>query len=93
MAFARTIRESHVAAHVIDANIRQNPRIDDIYQGLTWRLARQPELGYRVPNTNPETYVVHSYHWGVVAVVVAYQFKDDLVHIIDLQVTPYAGDE
>ena len=88
MAFARTVREEHPARTTIDQEIATNPRLNDIYDGLKWRLARDPDIGYRVPRTNPQTYVVHSYHWDVAAVVAAYRFDDDMVEIIDVQVAP-----
>ena len=44
-------------------------------------------MGYAVPRTNPQTYVVHSYHWNIgAAVVVAYHFNDDQVEILDVKV-------
>jgi hypothetical protein len=86
MAFARTIIESPVAQRTIDDEIRRRPRLIDIYDGIKWRLARQPEIGYRVPKTVPPTYVVHSYHWGIAAVIVAYHFDEDQVEFLDVKV-------
>lgn len=86
MAFERTIIESHVAQKYIDNEIRKLPRLIDIYDGIKWRLARQPEVGYRVPRTEPPTYVVHSWHWNIAAVVVAYHFNDDQVEILDIKI-------
>ena len=86
MAFARTVLESHVAAKIIDNEIKKIPRLIDIYDGIKWRLARQPEIGYPVPRTNPQTYVIHSYHWEIAAVVVAYHFNENQVEILDVRV-------
>jgi hypothetical protein len=86
MAFARTIIESHIAVKTIDEEIKKVPRLIDIYDGIKWRLARQPEGGYRVPKTKPQTWVIHSYHWGIAAVVVAYHFDDDQVEILVVKV-------
>jgi hypothetical protein len=63
MAFARTVVESHVAQQVIDTEIHRDPRLNDLYEGLKWRLARQPEVGYPIPQMTPPAYVIHSYHW------------------------------
>jgi hypothetical protein len=90
MAFARTIVESHDAQRVIDQEIARDARLSDIYDGLKWRLARQPEIGYRVPKTSPQTYVTHSYHWNTSAIVAAYRFDEDRVEILGLQVIPYS---
>lgn len=89
MAFERTVIESHLAQRTIDQEIKKIPRLIDIYDGLKWRLARQPEMGYPVPKTKPVTYVVHSYHWGIAAVIVAYHFNDDQVEILDVRVEVY----
>ena len=86
MAFARTVVESHLAAKTIDSEIKKIPRLLDIYDGIKWRLAREPDIGYRVPKTNPQTYVIHSYHWGVAAIVVAYHFNEDQVEILDVKI-------
>ena len=88
MAFARTVIESPDAQRWIDeARGRDRPdRLTDIYEGLKWRLARQPEVGYRLPKVEPDTYVVHSFHWNVAAIVAVYRFDADDVHIIDLNI-------
>ena len=88
MAFARTVIESPNAERCIDdVRCQGSPdRLTDIYEGLKWRLARQPEVGYRLPTVKPDTYVVHSYHWNVAAIVAVYRFDADAVHIIDLNI-------
>ena len=85
MAFAREIIESHDAASVIDNEIKRNPKLDDFWEGFKWRLARGPEMGYRVPSTDPTTHVTHFYHWGVAGIVVAYRFSEDRVEILNLK--------
>lgn len=87
MAFARTIRESRIAEQTIDNEIKKTPRLNDVYEGVKWLLARSPETGYAVPRTDPQTYVIHSYHWNIGAsVVIAYHFDDDQVEILDVKV-------
>ena len=86
MAFAREIIESHDAASAIDNEIKCNPKLADFWEGLKWRLARGAETGYRVPRTHPPTYVIHSYHWGVAGIVVAYRFSEDQVDILNLRI-------
>ena len=89
MAFARTVVEGHVAAHVIDNEIKRYPRLPDIYEGVKWRLAREPDIGYRAERSNPDTYVIHSYHWNAgFAVTVAYHFNSEQVEILDVRVVP-----
>lgn len=90
MAFARTVIESPEAAKVIDNEIKEIPRLADIYEGLKWRLARGPDIGYPIPKTNPQLYVTHSYHWNTAAITVAYQFDDDQVEVLAVKVLPVA---
>jgi hypothetical protein len=89
MAFAREIVESHVAERLVDEEIRANPEFSDFYDGLKWRLAREPDIGYPVPKTNPQTYVIHSYHWSVAAIVIAYRFDENQVEILNLRIIPH----
>lgn len=91
MAFARTIVESHDAEQTVDQEIKGNPHFSDFYEGLKWRLAREPDIGYRVPETDPQTYVVHSYHWSVAAIIVAYRFDDNQVEILNLRIIPHTA--
>jgi hypothetical protein len=86
MAFAREIIESHDAASFIDNEIKRNPKLADFWEGVKWRLARGPEMGYRAPRTHPQTYVIHSYHWGVAGIVVTYRFSEDQVEILNLKI-------
>lgn len=86
MAFAREIVESHDAQQVIDNEIAHNPRLSDFWDGYKWFLARGPEHGYHVPHTNPETHVIHFYHWHVGAIVVAYRFDENQVEILNLRI-------
>ena len=43
MAFERTVIESHIAQHTIDEQIKKIQRLIDIYDGIKWRLARDPD--------------------------------------------------
>lgn len=88
MAFAREIVKSHDAAQVIDNEISHNPQLSDFWDGFEWFLARGPEQGYQVPNTNPPTYVIHFYHWHIAAMVVTYRFNENQVEILDLKTIP-----
>ncbi len=58
-------------------------RIGELFDGLKWRLARDPEGGYPIPATNPPRYVMRSQRWPAFpsVIVVAYTFTDDEVVI------------
>lgn len=57
MAFARTVILENVVREYLEAEIRGYPRLRDYYRALEWRIARQPELGYPVPSSNPRRYL------------------------------------
>jgi hypothetical protein len=42
LSFARTIVEEHAVRDAIDAAIDINPRTEDVWDALKWRLARDP---------------------------------------------------
>ena len=88
MAFAREIVEEPDAQRVIDNEIRDNPRLSDFWEGFKWFLARGPEMGVRVLNTNPQSYVIHFYHWHIAAIVATYRYSDNQVEILALRILP-----
>lgn len=53
----RTIVEEHVVSANIDQAIVKHPRLEDVYQGIQWRLSREPQNGYQLPGATPETYL------------------------------------
>jgi len=96
MAFARTIVEARDASALIDAEIDGYPRLRELYDGLLWRLARQPQIGYPVPDTQPPLYLVHSRDWkrpGLPVIVLAYTYSDDRVFVQAVRVLASAIDE
>ena len=90
MAFARQVVEEHSVLDAIDNHAHKHPRFRDFREALKWRLARQPSVGYPIPNTNPELYLVHSAHWEVadaVVIVAVYGFDVDEVVVKAIKVT------
>ena len=82
MAFARQVVEEHSVQDTIDNHSDEHPRFLDFWEALKWRLARQPEVGYPIPHSNPLLYLVHSAHWdvpGAVVIVALYGFSMDEV--------------
>jgi hypothetical protein len=76
--------------HVIDTEIRREPRLMELYEGLKWRLARQPDAGYPIPNTDPQAFVIHSFNWKALAaiapILVTYTYDDDQVVIVAVRI-------
>src|SRR5258708_7028438 len=96
MAFARTIVEARDASALIDTEIDNYPRLRDLYDGLTWRVARDPHIGYPVPETSPPLFLVHSRDWkrpGLPVIVLAYTFTVDRVFVQAVRVLASAIDE
>jgi hypothetical protein len=86
MAFARCVVIEPAVQEYLDQEIRSYPRLEHIFQGLEWRLARQPELGYPVPNSNPRRFLAKTipYRFPVPLVLtVMYRYTESEV-IIEL---------
>jgi hypothetical protein len=84
VAYARTVVESRDASALIDAEIDSFPRLQELYDGLIWRLARQPEIGYSVPETDPPLFLIHSRDWqrpGLPVIVLAYTYSTERVFV------------
>lgn len=96
MAFARTIVETRDASSIIDEQIELYPRLRDLYDGLLWRLSREPELGYPVPATQPQLLLVHSRDWqrpGLPVILIAYTYSDEQVFVQAIRVSASAADD
>lgn len=88
MAFARTVVENHSVATTIDQASQANPRFRDLFDGLIWRIAREPEAGYLVPDTDPPRYVIRSDELpGFPSVLIlAYIFTDHKAEVIGARI-------
>ena len=60
MAFARTVIVEPAVEEYLREEERKDPLLRNVFRALEWRLARQPEIGYRVPGFNPPRYLVRS---------------------------------
>ncbi|MCB9504841.1 MAG: hypothetical protein H6692_01705 [Gemmatimonadales bacterium] len=89
MAFARDVAEDHGVSAFIDAEAAKNPRLRDLFDGLIWRLARDPECGEMVAGTDGR-WVVRSEVWpGMPGVLVlAYRFDDEKVELSGAKLVP-----
>lgn len=96
MAYARTVVESRDAQGLIDNETDGYPRLRDLYDGLLWRLARQPEIGYPVPETDPPLFLIHSTNWRrrpLPVIVIAYTYTPDRVFVQAVRVLPNGAEE
>ncbi len=86
----RTIREEKRVEQRIDEVRGKLPRVEEIYEGWKWRLARAPELGYRMSGVTPDTYLALSVPEAPdhPSLLFIYRFDDQYVTIIDLVITP-----
>ena len=84
MAFARSVTIEEAAREELDEQIRRFTRIEDIYRGLEWRIARNPEAGAIIPRSDPAQFIVKSrpFFFPVPLILtMAYHLTDDLVTI------------
>ncbi len=88
MAVMRTIREEEVVTARIDAAKTQHSRIEDIFDGIKWRLSREPESGYQLKGHDPPCYLfkVAGRIESLPVVTVLYSYGDDLVEIQDIRI-------
>ena len=87
--FARTICESHDVEQAIAAARSHFPRIEEIIDGWKWRLAREPESGYRLPGHNPATYLMRSAgapELGIPSITFLYRFDEDRVDLLRVRI-------
>ena len=83
MAFARTVILERVVEEFIEQERRTYPPLERVLRALEWRIARQPEVGYPVPGTNPKRYIVKSsYRFPVpLALTLMYRYTETEVVI------------
>ena len=87
---ARTIVEDDSVVAVLDTQCKLNPRVEELWCGWTWRLARDPETdsveihpdGLRLIKSDPQNKA-----YGLPTMVVAYTFNDKEVVIHKLRFT------
>lgn len=89
--FAKSIIESAQAQESIDAAIQIYPRLNDLYEGLKWRLARRPaESGVKISRLY-DKYILKTLDWstyGVPVIRVIYSFNENETEIIAINVLP-----
>jgi len=83
------IEETRVTDTVADAHARF-PRFHDLYDGITWRLCRDPAPAEAV-EVAPETFLVKSVSWshpGFCVITVAYTVDDkaETITVVDMWV-------
>lgn len=80
----RTVIESELVCARIDSEVKKNPQIQHLYDGLIWRLARKPESGHLVENPSPY-FMAKTYFWGPggipASITVIYRYDEKEVHI------------
>lgn len=93
---ARTVAEDEAASDIIDSASRCWPRVDDVFSGLKWRLARRPEDGVKLPHARGNVYTAKTPNWvmsDVPVVQVVYSFDNDEVVIHSARVFKPEDDE
>ncbi|MCI0400053.1 MAG: hypothetical protein L0Y67_03940 [Gammaproteobacteria bacterium] len=81
--YARTIIEAELVAKRIDEAAKKTENLADLYEyGIKWKIARRPDSGNKVSDS--DYYLAKSYSWapgGVPSVTVLYRFDDNHVYI------------
>lgn len=82
--FARTVIETQYLSDKIDQVRSIYPRLNELIDALKWRLARQPEIGVQIPNTNPRKFILKSYNFQsseIPVVIILYSYDDKNVYM------------
>jgi hypothetical protein len=83
----RTVRESQSVAGMFDYLYRKSPRFEQLWEGWSWRLARNPFIDATpIPGTNPQEYLLRTPQLQVYgmphSLTLRYTVSDDLVDLI-----------
>lgn len=88
---ARTIVEEKLVAKRLDQSKEEYPRLEEVFEGIKYRLAREPFKGAtRVPNTKPIRYVIKTNPWKIgrvpsVSVVYRVNKQDVLIEALAIR--------
>lgn len=85
----RTICENKLVSQTIDEAIKQFPRVEEAFDGLKWRLSREPEKGVKLLSTNPGKYLFKTIpsENNIQSITVLYEFDNNNVTILDIKIT------
>lgn len=82
--FARTIIESELVAKRIDSAAKEAPRLYELYEGIKWKLSRNPTGSTNVVDLGDGWYMAKTYSWapgGLPSITVLYRVNDHEVII------------
>ncbi len=86
---AKTVIEENAVSEAIDQAKARYNRIDDLYEGLKWRLARQPDDAH-VPIPDVEGFhTIKTIRWlieGVPVIQAVYRITDDEIIITSIRI-------
>jgi hypothetical protein len=63
---------------------KKHSRIEEVFEGLKWVLAKNPERGVLIPGMNPPRYLIKTAKFniqGVPSILIVYNFTADDVNI------------
>jgi hypothetical protein len=90
----REIVEENAVSAAIDAASAKYARAEEVFDGWKWRLSRDPDIGYPVPGTSPQLFVLRTdnlTYAGVPIFLIAYTYTDTQVRILAVTVPPAAA--
>jgi hypothetical protein len=82
----RTVVLSDEAQEVLDRESTLHPRLDEVYRGLEWRLARKPEDGYQFDYELWTAKIDADSFAKTPALVVLYKFDENRIEVLRLLV-------
>jgi len=85
----RTVVEEQIVQDKIDAARKKYKRLEDIYGGLSWRLAREPESGMPINKQSPNIFLIKIDSVSDIqlpGILVVYSYDDNQVNILDIRI-------
>ena len=83
----RSIIEEPVVTNTIDRNIANNPRVEDVFNGLKWKLARDPSSEVQISIYDEPFFIESTNNFGmknIPVIVCLYQFDANQVTIHEI---------
>ncbi len=90
MSILREIVEEHCVAQEIDKLNVKHVRLEEVFSALKWRLAKQPQVGYRMfASDGTDKYLIKTDPnptLNIPGILLLYTYNDIQVNIIDIRV-------
>lgn len=85
----RTVVEEKPVSKLVDDAKQKYGRVDEVYNALQWRLAREPQSGVEIEVSGSKHSIIKSAEHnisGVPVITVLYRYDEDTVFILAIKI-------